>query len=85
VVRPKITELQQAAPLRVISQRTTMRMWSDHGEQGDGRSRVDIFLVFTNHVLSMPLAYPSALDRFARPTWRGFVARRSHVDRKSAS
>jgi hypothetical protein len=35
--------------------------------------------------LSMPLAYPSALDRLDRPTWRGFGARRSHVWRKRAS
>jgi hypothetical protein len=35
-------------------------------------------------MLSMPLAYPSALDRFTRPTWRGFGARRSHADRKKS-
>jgi len=36
-------------------------------------------------MLSMPLAYPSALDRFTRPAWRGFGARRSRVVRKRAS
>ena len=67
VVRPKITKLQQAAPLLVISQRTTMRIWSDHDEvDGDGRSRTDIFLV-ASEALGQ-LSYIPDADGWSRTT-----------------